>query len=83
MKEDVKICGKFNFIFQYDYENEFLVVKIIKVLDFFVKDFIGILDFYVKMYFFLDRKKKFQIRVYRKILNFLFDEIFQFFVVYD
>ncbi|ELK12040.1 Synaptotagmin-10 [Pteropus alecto] len=82
-KEDVKTCGKFNFTLQYDYENELLVVKIIKALDLPAKDFTGTSDPYVKMYLLPDRKKKFQTRVHRKTLNPLFDETFQFPVAYD
>lgn len=82
-KEDVKTCGKLNFTLQYDYENELLVVKIIKALDLPAKDFMGTSDPYVKMYLLPDRKKKFQTRVHRKTLNPLFDETFQFPVAYD
>ncbi|XP_013004767.2 synaptotagmin-10 isoform X1 [Cavia porcellus] len=81
--EDIKTCGKLNFTLQYDYENELLVVKIIKALDLPAKDFTGTSDPYVKMYLLPDRKKKFQTRVHRKTLNPLFDETFQFPVVYD
>ena len=82
-KEDVKTCGKLNFTLQYDYENELLVVKIIKALDLPAKDFTGTSDPYVKMYLLPDRKKKFQTRVHRKTLNPVFDETFQFPVAYD
>ncbi|XP_003926695.1 synaptotagmin-10 [Saimiri boliviensis] len=82
-KEDIKTCGKLNFTLQYDYENELLVVKIIKALDLPAKDFTGTSDPYVKMYLLPDRKKKFQTRVHRKTLNPLFDETFQFPVAYD
>ncbi|XP_019481210.1 PREDICTED: synaptotagmin-10 [Hipposideros armiger] len=71
------------FTLQYDYENELLVVKIIKALDLPAKDFTGTSDPYVKMYLLPDRKKKFQTRVHRKTLNPLFDETFQFPVAYD
>ncbi|KAF6340569.1 synaptotagmin-10 [Rhinolophus sinicus] len=82
-KEDVKTCGKLNFTLQYDYENELLVVKIIKALDLPAKDFTGTSDPYVKMYLLPDRKKKYQTRVHRKTLNPLFDETFHFPVAYD
>ncbi|XP_027451440.1 synaptotagmin-10 isoform X1 [Zalophus californianus] len=82
-QEDIKTCGKLNFTLQYDYENELLVVKIIKALDLPAKDFTGTSDPYVKMYLLPDRKKKFQTRVHRKTLNPLFDETFQFPVAYD
>ncbi|XP_036157964.1 synaptotagmin-10 [Myotis myotis] len=82
-KEDVKTCGKLNFTLQYDYENELLVVKLIKALDLPAKDFTGTSDPYVKMYLLPDRKKKFQTRVHRKTLNPQFDETFQFPVAYD
>ncbi|XP_036616597.1 synaptotagmin-10 [Trichosurus vulpecula] len=81
--EDVKSCGKLNFTLQYDYENELLVVNIIKALDLPVKDFTGTSDPYVKIYLLPDRKKKFQTRVHRKTLNPLFEETFQFPVAYD
>ncbi|KAL8222127.1 UNVERIFIED_CONTAM: Synaptotagmin-10 [Gekko kuhli] len=38
-KEDVKTCGKLNFTLKYDYENELLVVTIVKALDLPAKDF--------------------------------------------
>ncbi|KAL6037378.1 hypothetical protein STEG23_003566, partial [Scotinomys teguina] len=82
-KDDVKTCGKINFTLQYDYENELLVVNIIKALDLPAKDFTGTSDPYVKIYLLPDRKKKFQTRVHRKTLNPLFEEIFQFPVAYD
>ncbi|XP_074123315.1 synaptotagmin-10 isoform X1 [Sminthopsis crassicaudata] len=82
-KEDVKTCGKLNFTLQYDYENELLVVNIIKALDLPAKDFTGTSDPYVKIYLLPDRKKKFQTRVHRKTLNPLFEETFQFPVAYD
>ncbi|XP_004835873.1 synaptotagmin-10-like [Heterocephalus glaber] len=81
--ENVKTCGKLNFTLQYDYENELLVVKIIKALDLPEKDFTGTSGPHVKTYLLPDRKKKFQTHVHRKTLNPLFDEAFQFPVVYD
>lgn len=56
--EVVKSCGKINFSLRYDYESEILIVRILKVFDFFVKDFCGSFDFYVKIYFLFDRKCK-------------------------
>ncbi|NXA51341.1 SYT10 protein, partial [Nothocercus julius] len=82
-QEDVKTCGKLNFTLRYDYENELLVVTIVKALDLPAKDFTGTSDPYVKIYLLPDRKKKFQTRVHRKTLNPVFDEIFQFPVAYD
>ncbi|EMP28691.1 Synaptotagmin-10 [Chelonia mydas] len=82
-QEDVKICGKLNFTLQYDYENELLVVTIVKALELPAKDFTGTSDPYVKIYLLPDRKKKFQTRVHRKTLNPVFDETFQFPVAYD
>uniref|UniRef100_A0A674I9H8 Synaptotagmin 10 n=1 Tax=Terrapene triunguis TaxID=2587831 RepID=A0A674I9H8_9SAUR len=82
-QEDVKICGKLNFALRYDYENELLVVTIVKALDLPAKDFTGTSDPYVKIYLLPDRKKKFQTRVHRKTLNPVFDETFQFPVAYD
>ncbi|XP_030070460.1 synaptotagmin-10 [Microcaecilia unicolor] len=82
-KDDVKTCGKLNFMLQYDYENEQLMVKILKALELPAKDFTGTSDPYVKMYLLPDRKKKYQTRVHRKTLNPIFDETFQFPVAYD
>ncbi|MBN3303690.1 SYT10 protein, partial [Amia calva] len=82
-KENVQTCGKLNFALQYDYENEMLIVKIVKALELPAKDFTGTSDPYVKMYLLPDRKKKFQTRVHRKTLNPIFDETFQFPVAYD
>ncbi|MGH0116491.1 UNVERIFIED_CONTAM: hypothetical protein FKN15_009624 [Acipenser sinensis] len=81
--ENIKTCGKLNFTLQYDYENEMLIVKIIKALELPAKDFTGTSDPYVKIYLLPDRKKKFQTRVHRKTLDPIFDETFQFPVVYD
>lgn len=82
-KEDAKTCGKLNFTLQYDYENELLLVKIVKALELPAKDLCGTSDPYVKIYLLPDRKKKFQTRVHRKTLNPIFDETFQFPVAYD
>lgn len=82
-KEDIKTCGKLNFTLQYDYENELLLVKIVKALELPAKDLCGTSDPYVKIYLLPDRKKKFQTRVHRKTLNPNFDETFQFPVAYD
>ncbi|MEE6477486.1 hypothetical protein FKM82_011533 [Ascaphus truei] len=82
-KDDAKTCGKLNITLQYDYENELLVVKIVKALELPAKDFTGTSDPYVKIYLLPDRKKKFQTRVHRKTLNPIFDETFQFPVSYD
>ncbi|XP_068133750.1 synaptotagmin-10 isoform X1 [Hyperolius riggenbachi] len=82
-KEDVKTCGKLNFTLQYDYENELLMVKIVKALDLPAKDLCGTSDPYVKIYLLPDRKKKFQTRVHRKTLNPNFEETFQFPVAYE
>ncbi|XP_058883027.1 synaptotagmin-10-like isoform X3 [Acipenser ruthenus] len=81
--ENIETCGKLNFMLQYDYENEMLIVKIIKALELPAKDFTGTSDPYVKIYLLPDRKKKFQTRVHRKTLDPIFDETFQFPVVYD
>ncbi|XP_030624760.1 synaptotagmin-6 [Chanos chanos] len=78
-----KTCGKINFSLRYDYENEMLLVHIIKALDLPAKDLCGSSDPYVKIYLLPDRKQKFQTRVHRKTLNPMFDETFQFPVPYD
>ncbi|XP_067907250.1 synaptotagmin-10-like isoform X1 [Heterodontus francisci] len=82
-KEDVKTSGKLNLTLKYDYENEHLIVTIIKSLDLPAKDFSGTSDPYVKIYLLPDRKKKFQTRVHRKTLNPIFNETFQFPVPLD
>ncbi|XP_038636924.1 synaptotagmin-10-like isoform X2 [Scyliorhinus canicula] len=82
-KEDVKTSGKLNLTLKYDYENEHLVVTILKSLDLPAKDFSGTSDPYVKIYLLPDRKKKFQTRVHRKTLNPIFNETFQFPVPLD
>ncbi|XP_073678790.1 synaptotagmin-6 [Garra rufa] len=76
-------CGKINFSLRYDYENEMLLVKILKAFDLPAKDLCGSSDPYVKIYLLPDRKQKFQTRVHRKTLNPTFDESFQFPVPYD
>lgn len=82
-KDDTKTCGKINFTLKYDYENETLIVTILKAFDLPVKDFCGSSDPYVKIYLLPDRKRKFQTRVHRKTLNPTFDESFNFPVPYD
>ncbi|GCB63432.1 hypothetical protein scyTo_0009665 [Scyliorhinus torazame] len=82
-KDNGKTCGKINFMLKYDYENEMLIVTILKAFDLPAKDFCGSSDPYVKIYLLPDRKRKFQTRVHRKTLNPTFDESFQFPVSYD
>ncbi|XP_034074086.1 synaptotagmin-6 [Gymnodraco acuticeps] len=77
-----KNCGRINFSLKYDYENEALIVNIIKASDLPAKDLCGTSDPYVKVYLLPDRKK-FQTRVHRKMLNPIFNESFQFPVPYD
>ncbi|XP_035477484.2 synaptotagmin-10 isoform X1 [Scophthalmus maximus] len=82
-KEPVETCGKLSFALRYDYEEQALVVRILKALELPAKDFTGTSDPYVKIYLLPERKKKFQTRVHRKNLNPMFDETFCFPVVYD
>ncbi|XP_077191075.1 synaptotagmin-6 isoform X2 [Paroedura picta] len=82
-KEAEKNCGKINFSLKYDYENETLIVRILKAFDLPAKDLCGSSDPYVKIYLLPDRKRKFQTRVHRKTLNPTFDECFQFPVPYE
>uniref|UniRef100_A0A667WVU2 Synaptotagmin 6 n=1 Tax=Myripristis murdjan TaxID=586833 RepID=A0A667WVU2_9TELE len=77
-----KNCGRINFSLKYDYENEALLVNILKAVDLPAKDLCGSSDPYVKVYLLPDRKK-FQTRVHRKTLNPTFSESFQFPVPYD
>uniref|UniRef100_A0A6I8N6R3 Synaptotagmin 6 n=1 Tax=Ornithorhynchus anatinus TaxID=9258 RepID=A0A6I8N6R3_ORNAN len=81
--EAAKTCGKINFSLKYDYENETLIVCILKAFDLPAKDFCGSSDPYVKIYLLPDRKCKFQTRVHRKTLNPTFDENFHFPVPYE
>ncbi|KAJ3586971.1 hypothetical protein NHX12_013362 [Muraenolepis orangiensis] len=75
-------CGRIHFSLKYDYENEALLVNILRALDLPAKDLCGSSDPYVKVYLLPDRKK-FQTRVHRKTLNPTFGESFQFPVAYD
>ncbi|XP_028308101.1 synaptotagmin-6 [Gouania willdenowi] len=77
-----KNCGRINFSLKYDYENEALVVNILRAEDLPAKDLCGTSDPYVKVYLLPDRKK-YQTRVHRKTLNPTFSESFQFPVPYD
>ncbi|KAL7859339.1 hypothetical protein SRHO_G00144860 [Serrasalmus rhombeus] len=77
-----KTCGKISFSLRYDYENEMLLVNILKAFDLPAKDLCGSSDPYVKIYLLPDRKK-FQTRVHRKTLNPTFNESFQFPVPYE
>ncbi|XP_068453481.1 synaptotagmin-6 [Clinocottus analis] len=81
-KSGSKNCGRINFSLKYDYENEALMVNILRASDLPAKDLCGTSDPYVKVYLLPDRKK-FQTRVHRKTLNPSFDESFQFPVPYD
>ncbi|KAB1273551.1 Synaptotagmin-6, partial [Camelus dromedarius] len=81
--EAAKSCGKINFSLRYDYENETLIVRILKAFDLPAKDFCGSSDPYVKIYLLPDRKCKLQTRVHRKTLNPTFDENFHFPVPYE
>ncbi|XP_023975662.2 synaptotagmin-6 isoform X2 [Physeter macrocephalus] len=82
-KTEAKTCGKINFSLRYDYENETLIVRILKAFDLPAKDFCGSSDPYVKIYLLPDRKCKLQTRVHRKTLNPTFDENFHFPVPYE
>ena len=82
-KSEAKSCGKINFSLRYDYENETLIVRILKAFDLPAKDFCGSSDPYVKIYLLPDRKCKLQTRVHRKTLNPTFDENFHFPVPYE
>lgn len=77
-----KNCGRINFSLKYDYENEALLVNILRAVDLPAKDICGSSDPYVKVYLLPDRKK-FQTRVHRKTLNPTFSESFQFPVPYE
>lgn len=81
--EPAESCGKLSFSLRYDYEEQALVVRILKALELPAKDFTGTSDPYVKIYLLPERKKKFQTRVHRKNLNPTFDETFCFPVAYD
>ncbi|CAG6021888.1 unnamed protein product, partial [Menidia menidia] len=81
-KASSKNCGRINFSLKYDYENEALIVNILRAEDLPAKDLCGTSDPYVKIYLLPDRKK-FQTRVHRKMLNPTFNESFQFPVPYD
>ncbi|XP_022526924.1 synaptotagmin-10 isoform X1 [Astyanax mexicanus] len=82
-KEPVETCGKLSFALSYDYEEQALVVRILKALDLPAKDFTGTSDPYVKIYLLPERKKKYQTKVHRKTLNPTFDEVFRFPVEYE
>uniref|UniRef100_A0A8K9XL50 C2 domain-containing protein n=1 Tax=Oncorhynchus mykiss TaxID=8022 RepID=A0A8K9XL50_ONCMY len=82
-QEPVETCGKLSFSLLYDYEEQALVVTILKALELPAKDFTGTSDPYVKIYLLPERQKKFQTRVHRKTLNPTFDEAFCFPVEYD
>ncbi|XP_051915440.1 synaptotagmin-6 isoform X2 [Hippocampus zosterae] len=77
-----KNCGRINFSLKYDYDNEALLVNVIRAVDLPAKDLCGTSDPYVKIYLLPDRKK-FQTRVHRKTLNPTFSESFHFPVPYD
>ncbi|XP_077447894.1 synaptotagmin-6 isoform X1 [Stigmatopora argus] len=77
-----KNCGRINFSLKYDYDNEALLVNIIRAVELPAKDLCGTSDPYVKIYLLPDRKK-FQTRVHRKTLNPTFSESFHFPVPYD
>lgn len=74
------MLGFFIFLVDYNFSKKVLVVIIQEVYGLLVMDDqIQGFDFYIKMIIFFDKRYRVKIRVLRKILDFVFDEIFIFY----
>nr|QQY02550.1 synaptotagmin-4 [Cryptocotyle lingua] len=75
-------AGKLHFSLDYDFQKGELTVGVIEAVDLPAMDMCGTSDPYVKLYLLPDKKRKFETKVHRKILNPVFNETFVFKVPY-
>merc|ERR1712227_1048645 len=80
-KEKEKL-GSLHFSLDYDFEANNLKVHVMEATDLPAMDLNGTSDPYVKVYILPDKKKKFETKVQKKSLNPVFDETFNFKVLY-
>jgi len=80
-KEKEKL-GTLHFSLDYDFEANNLKVHVMEATDLPAMDLNGTSDPYVKVYVLPDKKKKFETKVQKKSLNPVFDETFNFKVMY-
>ncbi|KAA0191712.1 Synaptotagmin VIII [Fasciolopsis buskii] len=75
-------AGKLRFSLDYDFQKGELTVGVLEATDLPAMDMCGTSDPYVKLFLLPDKKKKFETKVHRKILNPVFNETFVFKVPY-
>ncbi|THD25961.1 Synaptotagmin-1, partial [Fasciola hepatica] len=75
-------AGKLRFSLDYDFQKGELTVGVLEAADLPAMDMCGTSDPYVKLFLLPDKKKKFETKVHRKILNPVFNETFVFKVPY-
>ncbi|CAH8862536.1 unnamed protein product [Trichobilharzia szidati] len=75
-------CGKLQFSLDYDFQKAELTVGVIQACDLPAMDMCGTSDPYVKVTLLPDKKKKYETKVHRKILNPVFNETFIFKIPY-
>ncbi|VDP73678.1 unnamed protein product [Echinostoma caproni] len=71
-------AGKLRFSLDYDFQKGELTVGVLEAADLPAMDMCGTSDPYVKLFLLPDKKKKFETKVHRKILNPVFNETFVF-----
>lgn len=81
-KEDINL-GKLQYSLDYDFQKGELSVGVIQATDLPAMDMSGTSDPYVKVYLLPDKKKKYETKVHRKILNPVFNETFVFKVAFN
>ncbi|TNN08756.1 Synaptotagmin-1 [Schistosoma japonicum] len=74
--------GKLQFSLDYDFQKAELTVGVIQACDLPAMDMCGTSDPYVKVTLLPDKKKKYETKVHRKILNPIFNETFIFKIPY-
>ncbi|KAF8571214.1 hypothetical protein P879_00607 [Paragonimus westermani] len=75
-------AGKLHFSLDYDFQKGELTVGVLEAVDLPAMDMCGTSDPYVKLYLLPNKKRKFETKVHRKILNPVFNETFVFKVPY-
>ncbi|KAF7259772.1 hypothetical protein EG68_02740, partial [Paragonimus skrjabini miyazakii] len=75
-------AGKLHFSLDYDFQKGELTVGVLEAVDLPAMDMCGTSDPYVKLYLLPNKKRKFETKVHRKILNPVFNETFVFKIPY-
>ncbi|CAH8529920.1 unnamed protein product [Schistosoma turkestanicum] len=81
-EKEKQYYGKLQFSLDYDFQKAELTVGIIQASDLPAMDMCGTSDPYVKIILLPDKKKKYETKVHRKILNPVFNETFIFKIPY-